>query len=173
MASATSPAGSMPENLEPDRSRVMSMLSGFANACLHEMAPHPAIAKELEVTKAENAALTRENKLLKADVKKLWQDNETLNSSLKQTAAERDHFKATTENLQAILSQSKEPLQALCLQLQQENDWVKRQHDVLRATTERLVNDGLQLGVLVNTNTTNNGKSQKIIGFRYLSTLYL
>ncbi|KAJ3997681.1 hypothetical protein F5050DRAFT_1901939, partial [Lentinula boryana] len=163
LSSAANSAGPVQKNsptqVESDnsaRSRtVMSMLSGFANDCMTEWGFYPEMAQDMENLKVENAALRSENAALKKDhafmqgnIKKLWQDNEILDRSLKHAGPERDFFKDRAERYHYMLSINPVSLPAVCHNLEQEVERLRRQYSALTSTTERLVNDGLALGVL-------------------------
>ncbi|KAJ3986662.1 hypothetical protein F5890DRAFT_944914 [Lentinula detonsa] len=148
-----------PTQVESDnsaRSRtVMSMLSGFANDCMTEWGFYPGMTQDMENLKVENAALRSENAALKKEhalmqgnIKKLWQDNEILDRSLKHAGPERDFFKDRAERYHYMLSINPDSLPAVCHNLEQEVERLRRQYAALTSTTERLVNDGLALGVL-------------------------
>ncbi|KAJ4469666.1 hypothetical protein J3R30DRAFT_2742099 [Lentinula aciculospora] len=159
------------------RSRtVMAMLSGFANECMTEWGFYPGMAQDMEALKVENAALRTENTtlrtegaalkqnhaLMQADIEKLWQDNEVLDRTLKNLGPERDFFKDRAERYHVLLAQSPENLPAVCHNLQQEVERLRRQHAALLSTTERLVNDGLAIGVLVKSEPSSDDSSLNV-----------
>lgn len=123
---------------------VMSMLSGFANECMQEWGCYPGMAQDMANLKNENLVLKQKLAQAGEDITRLWQDNETLDRNLKKVIPERDRF-------YGLLSQSPESHPAIILKLQQENSQIREQHAILISNTERLVNDGLALGVLLRT----------------------
>ncbi|KAJ3887719.1 hypothetical protein GG344DRAFT_80453 [Lentinula edodes] len=159
------------------RSRtVMTMLSGFANECMTEWGFYPGMTQELVTLKMENVALRDENTALRAgnaalrntqssmetSMKKLWQDNEILDRTLKSIGPERDFFKDRADRYHALFAASPEALPAVCHDLQQEIERLRRQYAALTSTTERLVNDGLALGVLVKTDNSPDDMSLNV-----------
>ncbi|KAJ3929621.1 MAG: hypothetical protein NXY57DRAFT_397821 [Lentinula lateritia] len=159
------------------RSRtVMTMLSGFANECMTEWGFYPGMTQELVTLKVENVALRSENTALRAgnaalrntqssmeaSMKKLWQDNEILDRTLKSIGPERDFFKDRADRYHALFAASPEALPAVCRDLQQEVERLRRQYAALTSTTERLVNDGLALGVLVKTDNSPDDMSLNV-----------
>ncbi|KAJ3848468.1 hypothetical protein EV368DRAFT_86597 [Lentinula lateritia] len=159
------------------RSRtVMTMLSGFANDCMTEWGFYPGMTQELVTLKMENVALKNENTALRAgnaalrntqssmetSMKKLWQDNEILDRTLKSIGPERDFFKDRADRYHALFAASPEALPAVCHDLQQEVERLRRQYAALTSTTERLVNDGLALGVLVKTDNSPDDMSLNV-----------
>ncbi|KAE9409987.1 hypothetical protein BT96DRAFT_931478 [Gymnopus androsaceus JB14] len=125
---------------------VNSMLSGFANEFLQELGCHPNVnmAQEMASLKEENAALKQQMLQAKADISRLWQDNEALDRRLKRVVPQRDHY-------YSLLLQSPSSLSAICLKLEEENARIRMQHHALVQNTQRLVEDGLSLGVLLKT----------------------
>ncbi|KAJ3913848.1 hypothetical protein F5877DRAFT_71214 [Lentinula edodes] len=171
----------LPTQAESDnsaRSRtVTTMLSGFANECLTERGFYPGMTQKLETLKAENVALRDENTALRAgnaalrntqssmetSMKRLQQDNEILDRALKSIGPERE-FKDRADRYHALFTASPEALPAVCHDLQQEVERLRRQYSALTSTTERFVNDGLALGVLVK---IDNSPDDILLNFDY------
>ncbi|KAJ3758880.1 hypothetical protein EV360DRAFT_82626 [Lentinula raphanica] len=151
---------------------VMSMLSECTNQCMTELGLYPGMKQDMEKLsveinalrtentniRAENAALKNSYAAMQTNNQKLWQDNEVLDRSLKRVSLERDFYKERADRMQNLLSTNPQTLEGRCHEYQQQLDRLRRQYAVLTSTAERLVNDGLAIGVLVKSEPTPDGK---------------
>ncbi|KAJ3837799.1 hypothetical protein F5878DRAFT_725810 [Lentinula raphanica] len=147
---------------------VMSMLSECTNQCMTELGLYPGMKQDMEKLsveinalrtentniRAENAALKNSYAAMQTNNQKLWQDNEVLDRSLKRVSLERDFYKERADRMQNLLSTNPQTLEGRCHEYQQQLERLRRQYAVLTSTAERLVNDGLAIGVLVKSEPT-------------------
>ncbi|KAJ3912127.1 hypothetical protein F5877DRAFT_85150 [Lentinula edodes] len=99
---------------------------------------------------------------METSMKKLWQDNEILDRTLKSIGPERDFYKDRADRYHALFAASPEALPAVCHDLQQEVERLRRQYAALTSTIERFVNDGLALGVLVKSDNSPDDMSLNV-----------